>query len=126
MKPRTILVVDDELIIRDLLYRSLTRLGYNTIIAAGGQQAVDIYALQHAEIDLVILDLLMPQLDGLAALDKMREINPDVTAIISSGHLESGTDLIAKELGAAGILIKPYLISELSELIEKTLGSTVA
>ncbi len=124
MDKKTILVVDDEHIIRDLLSRSLKRLGYNVVTAAGGYDALELYRSQSESISLVILDYIMPNLNGIELLEKLREINPGITSILSSGQPDAKLILETVD-GIAGILMKPYLINELDEVVKDALGDKV-
>jgi two-component system cell cycle sensor histidine kinase/response regulator CckA len=123
MKKKTILVVDDEKIIRDLLSRILDKLGYNVIIAEDGRQAMDIFKKRNADIDLVIIDLLMPEMNGRETTAGLKAINPDVAILLSSGQAETATTTTGGEAAVDGFLSKPYRVSQLAEAIEKVIDS---
>lgn len=118
--PTTILVVDDEVSIRKLLERGLTRHGYTVLLARDGTEALAIFARRASEIDLVILDLTMPGLSGATIAAKMHADKPDKPVLISSGHdcSEIKCDLPAS---VRGILQKPYTIPELLSRIHEIL-----
>ena len=122
MEKKTILVVDDEDIICDLLAKILANLGYNAILAKNGRQAVEIYSLQHNDIDLAIVDLSMPELDGRQTLIKLKEINSDLIVLLSSGHYEHSEVAPDQSSGIDGFLIKPYRVSQLEKVIGKVLN----
>src|SRR5262249_6687107 len=82
----TILLADDEALIRNLGRTILQRCGYQVLIAEDGQQAVEVFHREHQRIDLVILDLTMPRLSGEDALRRMIEIDPAVRVLFSSGY----------------------------------------
>src|SRR5262249_60322425 len=82
----TILVVDDEAIIRNLARTILQRYGYAVLLAEDGQQAVEIYRREQQRIALVILDLTMPRLSGRDTLRQLQQINPQGGALYSSGY----------------------------------------
>lgn len=124
MSKQTILVVDDENIIRELLDRSLTKLGFNVITAGSGEEALDIFQNHPDTISLVILDYFMPYMNGWEAHERIRAIRPDVKTIISSGQPEAKTKLTTLP-GVTGILIKPYLIHELRDVVNSALEITV-
>lgn len=115
-----ILIVEDEDDIRILLERMLTIIGYTTISASNGKEGVSIFEERHNEIDLVILDMVMPEMDGKDAFLQMKLINSDVNVIISSGYTKDKYSEIM-DLGISAILEKPYSINELSETIDKVL-----
>jgi len=81
----TILVVDDEASAREITRQTLRAFGYEVLTAGDGAEAVAIFARQNAEISLVLLDLLMPVMDGAATLQVLRRLRPDVRVIIASG-----------------------------------------
>lgn len=86
----TILVVDDEEVLLRTTGRLLARNGYNPLLAGGGEQALEIYALRRGEIAAVILDLMMPVMDGSEVSRKLKEINPDVRIVYASGFSAEG------------------------------------
>ncbi len=113
----TILFADDEESLRALATRMFERLGFRVLTAADGREAVDLYRERRGEIDLVVLDLTMPHLDGGQALAEMRAIDPDVRAVLASGYTPED---VASRLGGeklAGVLQKPYTLSRIRELL---------
>jgi len=130
-KLATILIVDDQEMVRTLVADLLADLDYEVITASDGQDALAIYrkmtdearAEEHPEhpIDLVILDMVLPRIDGKETFDRLREINPDVRVILSSGY---DVDERAKEVldhGALGFIQKPYHIEALLSMVRKIL-----
>lgn len=117
----TILVVDDEEIIRVTASHLLKNLGYTVILAENGQEAVAIYEQQNREIDLILLDMVMPVMDGRETLHKLIAINPDAKVIISSGYTKniSIPDMFSQ--GLVGSISKPFSQYELSVLIAEVL-----
>ncbi len=112
-----VLIVEDEKDNRVLLERMLTILGYTTISAVNGFEGVSIFEERHNEIDFVILDMVMPVMDGKDAFLQMKLIDSDVRVIISSGYSkEKYSEII--DLGIYAIMEKPYSIKTLSETIE--------
>ncbi len=109
----TILVVDDEEMIKDLARDILARYGYTVLTAGGGEEAVEVYRRHKKEIAVVILDIMMPDVDGREVFRRIREIDPAAQVIISSGYnQEHDADALLRE-GAAGFVKKPYRIAEL-------------
>ncbi len=113
----TVLVVDDEAMVKDLARDILKRHGYTVLTAGGGQEAVEIYRQQQGSIAVVVLDILMPGMDGREAFRRMRDIDPGALIIVSSGY---GQTQDAQQLvvdGAAGFIPKPYRIAELVKAV---------
>jgi len=117
-----ILLVDDEDLIRITGSDILENMGYKTILAENGQEAVDIFQKQHSEIDLVIMDVIMPEMNGREAFFKMKEIDKNCKVIFSSGFTrdENINDLIKS--GLLGFIRKPYRDYELSRLLTDVLS----
>jgi PAS domain S-box-containing protein len=119
----TVLVVDDESNIRTLMCQILESLGYHTISAVDGKQAVDLYQQHKETIDLVLLDMIMPNMAGSETYYALKDITPNIKVLLLSGFSE---DHRAKELieaGAAGFIQKPFRKHELSKVINDTLTS---
>jgi len=113
----TILLVDDEEIIADVGQEMLAKLGYEVFIARGGEQAVAMTMEKGRNIDLVILDMIMPDMDGGRTFDVLHELWPDLPVILSSGYAINGqaTEIMAR--GCNGFIQKPFNIFELSQKI---------
>jgi PAS domain S-box-containing protein len=116
-----ILVADDEEVIRRLARNALERFGYQVLIAEDGRVAVDQYRQCHAELALVLLDMTMPVLNGEEALVAMREIDPTVPVIASSGHNEVIAIQKFAGRGIASFLQKPYTGAQLAERVKRVL-----
>ncbi|MGB3225572.1 MAG: ATP-binding protein [Desulforhopalus sp.] len=117
----TILVVDDEDIIRATALLLLENLGYIVLLAQNGKEAVDIYRSKVDEIDLVILDIVMPVMDGREAFEKIIGINPQAKVIMSSGYAKNVNMASMVDKGLAGFVAKPFNQLELSKLIADVL-----
>jgi CheY-like chemotaxis protein len=100
----------------------LNRLGYTVLEAKGGREAIEIYRAYQDRIDLVILDMVMPDMNGGEVYDRMKDINPDVKALLSSGYGINGrpTEMLAQRCN--GFIQKPFGIKELAEIIREILG----
>gem|GEM_PF-132741 len=110
----TVLFVDDEKGIVDVGRMILERLGYRVITAQGGREAIEIYRLRKNEIDLVILDMIMPGMSGSDTFNELKEICPDVKVILSSGYSINGQAKGILERGCRGFIQKPFSMKELS------------
>jgi nitrogen-specific signal transduction histidine kinase/ActR/RegA family two-component response regulator len=113
----TILVVDDEPMITDLARDILRRYGYTVLAANSGQEAVDLYQQQRGDIAAVVLDIVMPGMDGREVFTRLRAEDPFVKVIASSGynHDRDADDLLSR--GAWGFVQKPYRIAELVKMV---------
>lgn len=117
-----VLLADDEEDVRAVVHAMLETLGYEVIEARDGLEAVEIFGRRAAEIDLVILDLMMPRLTGEAALGQIRRIAPSVPAILVSGYDESGRIREIVAAGFGGFLQKPFRRQDLGKKVRELLG----
>ncbi len=119
----TILLAEDEAMIRDLVQTVLTEHGYEVLIARDGVEAVEIYKLRHDTIDLVMLDLAMPRMGGVEAFEAMKAINPSVRVIICSGYNpDMALFRSLDRLDVESFLNKPYSVQDLLVAIKKAFG----
>lgn len=119
----TILVVDDDSIPRLVAEAALVNADFDVVLADGGHEALEIFARRASEIDLVLLDLTMPGLDGRATYRQLRRMRPDVRVILCSGHPE---ERLGEHFpGLAGYLGKPYLPEDLVQKIIDVVGADV-
>jgi two-component system cell cycle sensor histidine kinase/response regulator CckA len=109
----TILVVDDEPVIRTTVKDILEGYGYTVLTVDSGEAALDVYGKDHDAISLVMLDLGMPGMGGRVCLDKLMEINPDVKVLVASGYIPDNQMQDVMTAGAARIIRKPYRLPEL-------------
>ena len=116
----TILLVDDEEMIRKVASAMLQSLGYHVIVAASGAEAVAVISQRGDSIDLVILDMIMPDMDGSATFDSLRAIMPKVAVLLSSGYSINGQTINMLQKGCRGFIQKPFTLSELSQKIRNT------
>jgi len=107
--------------IRTIAAQILTTAGYRVQTCADGQEAVELYAKEHRNIDLVIMDMVMPKLDGREAFAKMRKINRKVKVLLSSGFSEDGDAQAILKDGAQGFIQKPYRSAELLSRVQQAL-----
>jgi CheY-like chemotaxis protein len=107
--------VDDEELIQLTCKSILEHLGYRVLTANNGEEGVEVFKENMAEIDAVLLDLTMPVLDGQGALDEMKKIRPDIKSLFATGCGGPEMEEICKESGAQGFLQKPFSISRVRE-----------
>jgi len=119
----TILLVDDEDIILDVGKQMLKEMGYEVLAARDGKEAVDVYRENRDGIDLVILDMIMPGMSGREAYDRMKENDPSLRVLLSSGYSIDGKAAEILERGCDGFIQKPFNIRELSKKIRGILDN---
>jgi signal transduction histidine kinase len=118
----TVLVVDDEEMIIRVGAEMLQKLGYRVMTALGGKEGLRLYRDNQDRIDLVVLDMIMPDLSGEETFEKLLELNPQVKVLLSSGYsLDGRADKILKK-GCTGFIQKPFNINELSQKLRDILG----
>jgi DNA-binding NtrC family response regulator len=123
MKTRKILIVDDEPIARDNLAHILKKDGYSPLLAENGQQAIDI--LEKEEVDLVLTDLRMPGIDGMAVLTETKNLWPSTEVVVITGYASVDTAVEAMRQGAYYYISKPFKINELRVIVEKALEKSL-
>jgi two-component system cell cycle sensor histidine kinase/response regulator CckA len=113
----TVLLVDDEDMIIDVGKPILEQMGYNVLTATGGKEALDIYEKNKQEIGIVILDMIMPGMGGGDTYDRLKELNPDIKVLLSSGYSINGQATKILERGCDGFIQKPFNVMGLSRKI---------
>jgi len=113
----TILLVDDEESLVALGAQMLEHLGFSVLTAADGLQAVEQYREKGNTIDLVLMDLTMPHMDGAEAFGELRRLNPDVRVVLASGYSNEEVAVRFAGKGFSGVLQKPYNLSSLREAL---------
>jgi two-component system cell cycle sensor histidine kinase/response regulator CckA len=117
----TILFVDDEDVIIDVNREILESLGYKVVAAKSGQEALEVYRKLQAKISLIILDMIMPGMDGEATYDSLKKVNPELRVILSSGYSKNEQAKAILEKGCQAFIQKPFSISDLSMTIRQVL-----
>jgi CheY-like chemotaxis protein len=116
-----LLLADDEDMILDVGRQMLTELGYEVLTANSGKAALQIYQEHIREIDLVILDMVMPEMSGATVFTHLKQINPDVKVLLSSGYSINGQAAKILEQGCKGFIQKPFTLRYLSEKVSEIL-----
>lgn len=116
MKER-ILIVDDQLGIRLLLKEILQKEGYSTFQAANGYQAIEITKKENP--DLVLLDMRLPEMNGIEILQELKKISPDIRVIIMTAYGEQELIDTAKNIGILDYITKPFEIEEIRRIVEE-------
>ncbi len=118
----TVLVVDDEALVRDVTKEMLESLGYRVLAAGDGEGALSLYRAEGGRIDLVILDMIMPGMGGGEVYDALRSLNPGVRVILSSGYSLDGQARDIMERGIREFLQKPFRLEDLTRKIRSVLA----
>ncbi len=117
----TLLLVDDEPLILEVSKEMLEALGYTVLTAKGGKEAIETFKAHKRRIDMVILDMVMPDMNGGEAYDQLKKINPDVKVLLSSGYGIDGQASEILERGCDGFIQKPFDMADLSQQLRKIL-----
>ena len=116
-----VLIVDDEPLILETLASALASFGLQVLTAADGQHALESFRREEGRLDLVIMDMTMPRMDGREAFQAMHEINPAVPVVLSSGYTEQDSMQTFSGHAPAGFIQKPYQITTLRDLLHQVL-----
>ena len=118
----TLLLVDDEEVILEVGESLLKAVGYRVFTAMNGQRAIEVYKKNRDAIDIVLLDMVMPNMGGGETYDRLKEINPNIKVVLASGYAIDGEATKILERGCNGFIQKPFNVSELSQKLGKILG----
>ncbi|MEI7636217.1 MAG: PAS domain S-box protein [Syntrophus sp. (in: bacteria)] len=118
----TILLVDDEKMVLEVSKELLESMGYRVYAVGSGQEAIAIFMEKRNEIDMVILDMIMPGISGGGTFDRLREINPEIKVLLSSGYSLNGEAATIMDRGCNGFLQKPFKMENLSLKVREMLG----
>ena len=115
------LFADDEDIVRDMASEMIKELGYSVVTSRDGQDALEYYQTHAAEIDLVVLDIIMPRLGGYDCFKAMKAINPKLKGIACSGYVINDEAKKMLDLGAMGFIQKPFSLKTFGNAIQMAL-----
>ncbi|NOX34297.1 MAG: transporter substrate-binding domain-containing protein, partial [Deltaproteobacteria bacterium] len=115
----TVLLVDDEKMIVDVGSKLIEKLGYKAIGVNSGKEAINIYRDNWKKIDIVIIDMIMPDMGGGELYKQLKRINPDILAILSSGYSINGQASMILDQGCDGFIQKPFGLAELSSKLSE-------
>jgi PAS domain S-box-containing protein len=118
----TILLVDDEKTVLETTGELISMFGYRVYPVGSGQEAIATFLAMQPKVDLVILDMIMPGISGGATFDRLREINPEVRVLLSSGYSLDGQARDIMNRGCKGFIQKPFTMNELSQKIKTALA----
>lgn len=122
---KNILVIDDENLVSKSLKRLLSKEGFNAVVAASGEEAIE--KLKAANFDLVICDVRMPKLDGIETIERLRQVQKEagrkpIPEIFITGYADEDRYKSALKLGVTDYIFKPFDIQQFLEAIKKNLG----
>ncbi len=117
----TILLVDDEQMVLEVSKDLLEYLGYRIYTAGSGQEAIAVYTEKRNEIDLVILDMILPGMSGGETFDRLREIDPEIRVLLCSGYSIEGEAQQIMDRGCNGFIQKPFQQKSISQKIREIL-----
>jgi len=118
-----ILLIDDEKMILDVGVELLEELGYTVKSAMSGQEAIDVLKKERGKIDLIIMDMIMPGMGGGETFDRLKEIDPDIKVLLSSGYSINGQATKILRRGCDGFIQKPFNMNQLAEKVQRILAS---
>ncbi len=114
----SILVVDDELLIRDLLYDFFSSQGWSIAVAENGVKALEV--MKNRQVDVVLTDIKMPEMDGLELTSELKRSHPDTPVVLMTGFPSVDTAVSALRSRVVDYVIKPFNINQLFKLVEAT------
>nr|MBP7323821.1 response regulator [Deltaproteobacteria bacterium] len=120
----TILLVDDEEMILEIGKKMLNAMDYTVLAARGGKEALEIYQKKKDQIDVVVLDMIMPDMSGSEAFDRLKRINPDIKVVLASGYSLDGQASKIMERGCKGFIQKPFDMKRLSHKIREVVDTS--
>lgn len=117
-----ILLVDDEELVREVAQKMLEKMGFEVLVVEDGEEAIEAFKKQHQEISCVLLDMSMPRLSGRETFLELRNLDPHVRVILSSGYTEQEISAEFAGDNLTGFLQKPYVMQQLSEKLQDALN----
>ena len=126
LKPgrETILIVDDEEYILDTCAAMLETMGYKVLLAGSGEKALEVFRKNQSKIDLVILDMVMPGMDGLETFEHLNQMDPQIKVILSSGYSIEDISEEIIENGRTELIQKPFSLKQINQIIREMLNGT--
>ncbi|MCX5797600.1 MAG: response regulator [Elusimicrobia bacterium] len=118
----TILIADDDAVIRSMLQKILQMQGFTVLAAQDGEEAVGLFQAHMAEVDIVLLDVIMPKLDGVGAYERIRGLRPDTKVVFMSGHATAQAEAVIRS-HPGGFISKPFQPDELARRLQEVLNA---
>jgi two-component system cell cycle sensor histidine kinase/response regulator CckA len=117
-----VLLVEDEDVVRNFAARALSRQGYEVLEAGTGVEALDVMAREQGKIDIIVSDVIMPEMDGPSMLKEMRKTNPDIKIIFVSGYPDDAFKKSLDDDETYAFLPKPFTLPQLAAKVKEQLG----
>jgi PAS domain S-box-containing protein len=117
----TILIAEDEGSMARLLNQSLSKRGYTVLIAADGEEAIELYHRAKESIDIVLLDIGLPKIAGWDVIRRLKDENPDIRIVVTSGYIEPELKTKMLAAGVKAVVYKPYTITAIAEMLQAIL-----
>ncbi|HPI77391.1 MAG TPA: response regulator, partial [bacterium] len=121
-KSCSILLIDDNTDFLSMTSRLLRVSGCSVVTASSGAEGVDYFRMNHSELDVVILDMIMPEMDGSEVFEELKKIDPRAKIVICSGYSKDGAAAALLEKGAISFLQKPFDLQELKQILSQALN----
>lgn len=118
-----ILLVDDDCTLSKFLYEQLLQRGHSVSVAGNGQEAIETFEREWTTIDVVLMDIIMPRVDGLTALQAMKKIDPDARVVLCSGYSSKEQAQQLKQVGVRGFVQKPFVIDQILEAVQQAVAT---
>jgi two-component system, cell cycle sensor histidine kinase and response regulator CckA len=122
----TVLLVEDDAAVRRVTRRTLERSGFSVVEARNGEQAVPLFLEDPAAFDLVLTDVVMPEMGGRELVQQLRQIRPDVAVLLMSGYTGEGSGLAPEPEGGAPVIAKPFTVDELLGQVSRAMRTSRA
>ncbi len=119
----TVLVIDDEVPVRKIAASILERLGFEVLKASGGKEGIEIFKCNYDKISIILLDMTMPDMDGIETFTELRLIKNDIKVILSSGYNQEEFAGGMTENAPAGFIQKPYRVADLIKIFRKVMSA---
>ena len=117
----TVLSIDDEEVVRSVASAMLARLGFDVLVAEGGDRGIDLFRRRADEMDLVLLDLAKPEMSGDQVFEELRRVKSNVKVLLSSGFSEQDIAKQSRLKGIAGFVTKPYRLDTFSRKVREVM-----
>ena len=122
-RKKTVLVIDDDDLVADICSQILKRSGYDVVVARSGKEAIDVFKENQSRIDMVILDMILPDMSGRDIYDRLKIVNPDLNVLFVSGYAMDAQMEDIMECGGDGFIQKPFNMDTLLEKTREILAS---
>ncbi len=123
LTPATVLVADDEPVVRMVLEDMLLKLGYHVLSASDGLQALEVFRQYRDVIDVLVFDLSMPNMDGEQLFSQIRELSPDTKTVMITGYNEIVSLDSLRRMGLSGYIAKPFGVDEIRDELKRVLSA---